>query len=454
MDSVSLIDAVYSARLQIAGLPALANVQTEQTGVAPSVDPYAAPASSLTQLSGYGQLLSAASRSAEGLQGLLSANSNLATSSNQAVATATASSTAAVQSFNVAVTATAQSQALASSYFTSHDQNVLSTGTFNIAVGNNSPVSITLAQNDGLLAAVGYAWGSLDSLAAVINNAGAGVTASVENGTYGYRLKLVANDSGAANTIALSANSDPLDGGDENLVSLGFIQSQAARDAAYTVDGGAAQTSASNNNISLADGVSFSIVGTGTTTVSVQSTPFVPADLTSVTTAASQLVQNYNALIGTSAQLLATGGALNGDTTTATPLSQALYNATLADYASGNTAYNSLAELGITGTGVATGALSINSATLSAAFGADAAATASTLTKVTNALQSIIANYLGDTGTIVTQAKTVEQGMAFLDGQTAANYPNLENDIKQYVLQKSLSSASTPTGLPTISVFA
>lgn len=454
MESVSLIDAVYSARLQIAGLPALANVQTEQTGVAPAVDPYAAPSSTMTQLSGYGQLLSAASRSSEGLQSLLSTNSNLATSSNQAVATAQATAEASVQSYSVAVTEAAQAQTLASGYFTSRDQNVLSTGTFNISVGDGSAVAITLTENEGLLAAVGYAWGSLDSLAAVINDADAGVTASVESNSYGYRLKLVADESGAANTITLSAASDPLDGGDENLAALGFTQTQAARNATYTVDGGSAQTSASNTNIALATGVSFSIAGTGSTTITVASTPFVPANETSVTTAATQLIQNYNSLIGTSAQLLASGGALNGDTTTATPLTQALYNATQADYASGNTSYNSLAELGITGTGSSTDPLSINSTTLAAAFSADATATAALLTQATSALQSIISGYLGDSGTILTQAKTVEENMAFLDGQAAANYPNLENDIKQYVLQKSLGSASTPTGLPSISVFA
>ncbi len=453
MESVSLIDAVYSARLTIAGLPALANVQAAQTLVEPTSDPYAIPSSSLTTLSGYGQLLSSASRSADGLQNLLNANSNFAESSDPAIATATATSAATAGDYDIVVSQIATPQSLVSGYFTSRDQNVFSVGSFDIAVGSNDPVTITLTENEGLIAAVGYAWGSLDSLAAVINDSGAGVTASVENGTYGYQLKLVADATGTANTITLSANNDPLDGGDENLAALAFTQSQAAQDATYTVDGGAVQTSSSNENIGITEGLSFTIEGTGTTTITVASSPFVPTDLTSVTTAANQLVQNYNALIGTSAQLLAVGGALNGDTTTATPLTQALYNATLADYNSGNGALDSLAELGITGTGVATGPLSINSGTLTTAFGTDATATASLLTKVTNALQGIIASYLGESGTILTQAKTVEQDMAFLDGQAASNYPNLANDIKQYVLEKSLASASTPTGLPSISVF-
>lgn len=458
MEAVSLIDAVYSARLTVAGLPALANVQAAQTLVEPTSDPYAIPPSSLATLSGYGQLLSSASRSADGLQSLLSANSNFATSSNQTIATATATSAATAGDYNIAVSQIATPQSLVSGYFTGRDQNVFSVGSFDIAVGSNDPVTITLAENEGLLAAVGYAWGSLDSLAAVINDSGAGVTASVENGTYGYQLKLVADATGKANTITLSANNDPLDGGDENLTALAFTQSQAAKNAEYTVNGGAVQTSSSNENIGIAEGLSFNIEGTGAATITVASTPFVPADLASITTAANQLVQNYNALIGTGAQLLATGGALNGDTTTATPLTEALYAATQADYDSGNLALNSLAELGITGTGVATGQLSIvDSGTLRTAFETDATATASLLTKVTNALQGIIASYLGEDGTIVTQAWAgIDTGMKFLDNHTAAEYPNLSKDIKLYVLQKSLASASTPTGLPSppISVFA
>lgn len=448
IESVSLIDAVFSARLTVAGLPALANVQTEQTGVAPASDPYAVPSSSLTQLSGYGQILSAASRAADGLQLLLGENSNLATSDDEAVALATATSAATAGDYDVVVSQAALAQNLVSGYFTDSEEQVFSAGSFTIAVGSNDPVTVTIAENEGLIADVGYEWGSLDNLAAAINAAGAGVTASVENGTYGYQLKLAAQSTGEDNTITLTASSDPFDGGAANLALLAFTQSQAATDASFTIDGGAAQTSASNTDIALADGVSFSIEGAGTATITVASTAFVAADLTSVTTAATQLVENYNSLIGTAAQLIAAGGALDGDTTTATPLAQALYDATQT----GQT-LTDLTGLGITGAGPTTGALSLNTTTLTTAFGTDAAGTASLLTSIANTLHTLISGYLGDTGTILSQAKTTEENMSFLDGQAASAYPNLASAIKQYVLQKSLASASVPTGLPEISVF-
>lgn len=448
IESVSLIDAVYSARLTIAGLQPLANVQAAQTLEIPASDPYAIPSSTLTQLSGYGQLLSTASRTADGLQNLLGDNSNLATSDDEGVVTGTATSAATVGNYAVAVSQTAQAQNLVSGYFTASDARVFSAGSFTIAVGGNSPVTVTIAENEGLIAAVGYEWGSLDNLAAAINDADAGVTASVENGAFGYQLKLAAQATGEDNTIALTANSDPFDGGAGNLALLAFTQSQAAKDAAFTIDGGAAQTSASNTDIALADGVNFSIAGTGTATITVASTAFVPADLTSVTTAATQLVENYNSLIGTAAQLIASGGALDGDTTTATPLAQALYDATQTGQG-----LTDLTGLGITGAGPTAGALSLNTTTLTTAFGTDAAGTAALLTSITSTLHTLISGYLGDSGTILSQAKTTEQNMSFLDGQAASAYPNLDSAIKQYVLQKSLASASVPTGLPEISVF-
>jgi len=453
MESVSLIDAVYSARLTVAGLPALANVQTEQTGVAPSTDPYAAPSSSLTQLSGYGQLLSAADRASNGFSSLLSSNSNFASSSSTSVATATATSSATAASYALNVTQKAVGQTLESGYFADPAEQLFSAGSFSITVGSATPVTVTLQEGTGLIEGVNYPWGSLTGLASAINSASAGVTASVESSSFGYKLKLESNTTGADNAISLTApTNDPFNTFVNNLTQLGFTQTQAASDATFTIDG-VAGTSASNTGIALADGASFSIAGTGATTITISSTSFVAADLSSVTTAANKLVQDYNSLQGTATQLIASGGSLNGDTTTATPLSSAIYLATKDTYVNGASTLTTLAQLGITDT-AQTNPLSLNTATLTAAFTSDAAGTASLLTSVANTLHSLIAGYLGNSGTILTQAKSVEQNMSFINGQPASSYSNLSNDIKQYLLQKSLASASVPPGLPDISVFA
>jgi flagellar hook-associated protein 2 len=443
VESISLIDAVYSARLTAVGLPALANVQEASTGVAPVSDPYAAPSSSVTQLSGFGQLLSATSRANDGFKSLLGDSTNLASSSASSVATGSATSGAAVASYAVNVTQTAQADTFTSGVFADDSSTVFTTGSFTLTVGSADPVTVTLSDAT-----------SLQGLADAINAASAGVTASVSNGTYGYTLTLAADTSGAANTVTFGANpDDPLDGGADILQTLGLTKTATAQDAAYTIDS-VAGTSTSNDDIVLADNATFSIVGTGSATISVATTPTIPADSDSVTSAATAFVQTYNALIGTSAQLLASGGALDGDSTTASPLSTAIYNATQATYSNGSSALTTLAQLGITGTGVSTGALSLDSTTLASAFAGDASGAASLLTTLTSTLQGILGNYLGDTGTILTQAKTTEQNMTFIDGQAASSYPYLTSDTKQYLLQKSLSNASTPIGLPEISVFA
>jgi flagellar hook-associated protein 2 len=443
MEPVSLIDAVYSARLAVAGLPALANVQAEQTGVTPTTDPYAVPTSSLTTLSGYGQVLSAASRASEGLESLVGANSNVASSSDVAVATASATAGATAGSYAISITQLAQSQIVTSSVFTDPAEQVLSAGSFSLSVGSNDPVTVTIGEGSGLIGAVNYPWGSLTGIASAINSAGAGVTAAVkQNASYGYYLELATTASGAANTIKFSAAADdPFNAFGANLAQLGLAQSQAGQDANFTI-GGVAGTSASNSGITLTTGASFNITATTasvaspkTASITVASTPFVAADLSSVTTAATKLMQNYNALQGTLAQVIAsTTGSANTD---ATALSNAMYNGIQAKNAE-------LTAIGFTIPGSATGALAFSSSLTGTS------AEASLLTSLANTLHdSVIAGYLGDTGTILTHAKTAAQSMSFFTAPSDISaYDNLASDIKQYVQQKALATSSVPPGLP------
>jgi flagellar hook-associated protein 2 len=351
----------------------------------------------------------------------------------------------------------AQSQVLKSAYFTSHDEQVFSAGSFTIAVGSNSPVTVSIGESGGLIGDVGYAWGSRDSMAAVINAAGAGVTASVENDTYGYQLKLTSTATGASNTISLSANDDPFDGGDENLAMLAFAQTQAAKDASFTVsfNGGPAsstQTSPSNQNITSSEGVGVDIVASGTATITVTSAPSFAADTESMVAAATQAIQNYNALIGTAASHTATAGVA----ATATSLLDEVYSAATATY-SGKTLLEGLA---ITVPGDATGTLTLDSALLETKFAADKSGSAAILSAFVDAIESIANSYLlGEKRAIWENAMIVEEVAmtnnmidALVDG--ASGY--LAKDIKLYVLQKSLESVGTPTGLPSpsISIFA
>ncbi len=123
--------------------------------------------------------------------------SRTASSSNTAVLNATASTTAIPGSYSVIVDRKAAAQQLATGGFASTTAS-LGTGTVNLQVGNGAVSTITLTSANS----------SLDGLAAAINAAGNGITASVvsDGSASPYRLILSGRDSGAGNNITVDAS--------------------------------------------------------------------------------------------------------------------------------------------------------------------------------------------------------------------------------------------------------
>jgi len=112
--------------------------------------------------------------------------------------------------------------------------------TMHIAVGSGTAVDVDVKAGD-----------SLDTIAAKINGtSGIQVYASVVNS----KLVLSGKVTGQANTINVTS-----DNGIED--DLGFSESLAARDAKYTVDGGAVQSSASNVVTAAIPGVTLTFKG-------------------------------------------------------------------------------------------------------------------------------------------------------------------------------------------------
>jgi flagellar hook-associated protein 2 len=112
--------------------------------------------------------------------------------------------------------------------------------TMHIAVGTGTAVDVDVKAGD-----------SLDTIAAKINGtSGIQVYASVVNS----KLVLSGKVTGQANTINVTS-----DNGIED--DLGFSESLAARDAKYTVDGGAVQSSASNVVTAAIPGVTLTFKG-------------------------------------------------------------------------------------------------------------------------------------------------------------------------------------------------
>lgn len=331
---VSLLDAVVSLRLSQAGAtPPPAG----QTGV-PGVDPYAPSASTLTQLSGYGQLLNAASQSATALANGPSSTTTTTTaaaSTTPAVATATygAGSPSAIYALNVSQVA--KGQTLSSSYVSDPNATVFSAGSLTIQTGtvNGSGVFSVDATSP---ATVNITTPSLNGIASAINASGAGVSATVVTNSYGSQLQITGTATGAGNAfrITTAGQGGPLDGGQQTLNQLGLTQTQAAQNASYTVNGGAAQTS-TTNAVTLDTNVNATLLTAGTTNI-------VTGNATSI---AQNLVTSYNTLQGDITQLTAPTGALNGDTATATQLSTDLQAAATHNYGGSP---SSLSQLGIT----------------------------------------------------------------------------------------------------------
>lgn len=443
--SVTMADTLVSARLTAVGLPAMANVAAQQ-GNPPTTDPYAAPASVVAQLSGYGQLLSATSLAETGLESLLGSATNHASISTAGVVTANATNAAALGAYTVSVSQIARTQTLDSTLVMADPAaSLFAPGSFTLTRGSGETAQTTT---------VNVAGASLNDLVSAINQSGAGVTASVVTGAYGASLQVSSSQTGAANAFTLSGTTgDPFNQWGSYLSQLGLHQTQAAQDAAFTING-VAGTSATNTGVALdvAGATTVNLLAVGSSTVTVNAAATIPADLASVSAAATKLVQNYNAFMGTAVQLTASGGALNGNVL-ADQLKSDLYQATQATYTIPASSLSTLSALGLTTSGP-TGAMTLNTSTLNAAFAGDGTGAAALMTSITSALHAVLSGYAGNTGSIVTEVTATESGMAFINGQAASAYPTLSGTVKQHLLQWSLASLDAPPALPGISIFA
>jgi len=190
-----------------------------------------------SQLSAFGTVsgaLSALNDSVSALQNGDSLTGRSATSSEPDVFTATATPEAATGTFNVEVVELARADRVASQAFASSDTEV-GTGTLELGLGGSS-FSLDIDGSNNELAQIRDAINSAD--------ANPGITASVINSDDGSRLILSANETGAANTVSVSAS-----GGDGGLADLQPLTSlQAASDAVVRVNG--FEVTSSENSIS------------------------------------------------------------------------------------------------------------------------------------------------------------------------------------------------------------
>ena len=200
-------------------------------------------------------------------------------SDTNVVALTSASNLATAGSHTILVNHLAQTSSQYSDRITNASDTLSGSLTIQIGSGQSQTVTIDSSNN------------TLQLLAASINAASMGVTASVVKDTNGSRLSLVSNNSGATGQITLSGSIND----DTTGSSLSFQQGEQGLDASLNVDG-LDTTSGSNTVTGIIPGVTFQLLS-----VSANSNQPVQAQITndnsSIEQAMSAFVNAYNAVI-------------------------------------------------------------------------------------------------------------------------------------------------------------
>lgn len=168
----------------------ITNLQNQQAGFVQRETIYSTIQANLTGLQSAVNSLSSTTNSVF--------DGRTASSSNSNLATASASSGSLPGQYSFTVNSLAQAQEIASQGFDSAN-SAITQGTFQFQVGSGAVNTITIDNSNA----------TLQGLANAINNANAGVTASIVNDgspAQGYHLLLTANKSGTANAITITNN--------------------------------------------------------------------------------------------------------------------------------------------------------------------------------------------------------------------------------------------------------
>lgn len=214
-------------------------------------------ASYKSQLSAFGRIQSAVEKLATAAEKIGTAanfKGYSATVADTTYASATATSYAAAGSFSLRVDQLAQANKLLSGANPS-----VAAGTLQIELGDISGGSF-VAKSGSSPVTINFTGSTLEELRTAINDASAGVTASIINGAGGSKqLMLSSNETGAANAIRLTGGTglsgftyDPLS------PSAAFTQKTAAQDAMAQIEG-VLVTSATNTLTEAMTGVSITV---------------------------------------------------------------------------------------------------------------------------------------------------------------------------------------------------
>ena len=235
------------------------------------------------KLSAYGNLkgaLAAFQSAARGLNDIAKFQKVNASSADATLFTASAERTAALGNYNVEVKQLAVNQKLSSKGFANATDTV-GTGTLQVQFGTYDSAANTFSLNADKPArsiAIDSSKQSLAGIRDAINEANAGVTASIVNDGTANKLVVTSNDTGTANTLRILVKDD--DGNNTNDAGLSQLaydptaatgsgknlsESAAAADAKIVLDG-VTLTKASNTIKDAIEGVTINLAKVGAAT--------------------------------------------------------------------------------------------------------------------------------------------------------------------------------------------
>ncbi len=243
-----------------------------------------------TKLSAYG-ILKSNLDSLKSAAAVLSTDStftsNAAAVSDSTVLSASASTAAATGSYSISVTQLAKFHAVRSNTDYAATTDAFNTGTLAISIGGAAAVDVTIDGSNNTLAGIRQA----------INDAGAGVTATIVNDGTTNRLILTSKTSGSVGAINVTVT-DNGSGGTNALTQLdtaSLVDVQTADNAAFTVNG-LSVTRSSNTVTDVVDGLTLNLTK-GTVATPGVATVTVSRDTAATTAAIETFVKAFNTTI-------------------------------------------------------------------------------------------------------------------------------------------------------------
>jgi flagellar hook-associated protein 2 len=246
-----------------------------------------------------------------------------ATSSNPTAVGVTASSGAPATSLTLEVQQLAKAQSTASAAVPAG--TLMGTGSMTIELGSWSGATFTAGAGTPVTVTIGAGEDSLSAIAAKINDANGGVSATVLKDASGERLLMRSRDTGLETSFRLTVADDDGNGTDANGLSRlayaagnanGMVQTQAGQNALSTINGVAIET-ASNRLTDTLPGLTIQLSQVTTAPVELD----VSIDQEAVSANVKAFVDAYNTLNTTIAnatrydETTKVAGSLQGDAT-------------------------------------------------------------------------------------------------------------------------------------------